>query len=108
MEKLDNFIKIMVIGLMTIISIIIITIHIGIIASISTIFILFILLYILNKRHDIKPIEKQSSKKVNIVLAVILFVTALTIRVVLAKILQILPESDFALLIDASRKLAAR
>ncbi len=108
MEKLNNIIKVMIVGIMAIVSIIIITVHIGIIPSISTIFILFVLLYILNKKHDIKAIEKQSSKKINIVLAVILFITALTIRILLVKLLQISPESDFALLINASKNLAVR
>lgn len=109
MEKLSNIIRIIIIGIMAIISTIIITIYIGIIASIAIIFLLFILLYLLNKKYDIElPEEKSSSKKVNIILAIILFLTALTVRLLLVKLLKISPESDFALLIDASKNLAAR
>lgn len=108
MEKLNNIIKAIIVGVMAIISLIIITVHVGIIASISIILILLILIYVLNKKHNIKAVEKQPSKKANILLAIILFIAALTIRILLVKLLQISPESDFALLIDASKNLSVR
>lgn len=108
MEKLNSFIKIMIIAIMAVISLIITTTYLGIIASLVLVSLLFIFLYILNKKYDMKLTEKQNSRKINIVLAIILFILSFAIRILLVKLLQISPESDFALLINASKELASR
>ena len=108
MEKLYKILKYIIVGITTLILTIIIASYIGIITSIIMVLTLFIFLYFLNKKYDIQISQENYSKKINIILAIILFIIAFTIRILLVKLLQISPESDFAVLIDASKQLALR
>lgn len=108
MEKLNKILKYIIVGIITLILTIIIASYIGIITSIIMVLALFIFLYFLNNKYDIQISQENYSKKFNIILAIILFIIAFTIRILLVKLLQISPESDFALLIDASKQLALR
>lgn len=108
MEKLNSLLKFIIIGLSFIILIIIISSYKNA-ACFILMPLLFVLLYTLNKQCGINSsAQKDSSKKINIILAILLFVIALVIRLVLVKLLDISPESDFALLINASSQLAKR
>lgn len=107
MEKINKILKYIIVGVLIFILIIIIASYIGISTTILIFLILFIISYFLNKKYEIAT-RHDNCSKFNIVLAVILFIVAFTIRICLVKLLQIVPESDFALLIDASSQLALR
>ncbi len=108
MEKIDKLLQYTIIAITILITIIIITTYIGIINSILLTFLIFILLYLFNKKiNDISiPSRKNDSIKSNIILSIILFVFSFAIRIFLLKLLDIMPESDFALLFKSSKQLS--
>ena len=81
MEKLNKILKYIIVGITTLILTIIIASYIGIITSIIMVLTLFIFLYLLYKKYDIQISQKDYSKKFNIILAIILFIIAFTIRI---------------------------
>lgn len=107
MEKINKILKYIIVGVLIFILSIIIASYIGIFSTTLILLILFIILYFLNKKHEI-IIRHENCPKFNIILAVTLFMVAFTIRICLVKILQIVPESDFSLIINASSQLALR
>lgn len=108
MEKIDKLLQYTIIAITILITIIIITTYIGIINSILLTFLIFILLYLFNKKiNEISiPSRKNDSIKSNIILSIILFVFSFAIRIFLLKLLDIMPESDFALLFKSSKQLS--
>lgn len=83
MLKLNRILKYIIIGIITLILAIIIANYIGIITSIIILLTFFIFLYFLNKKYDIQISQEDYSKKINIILAIILFICVGHIKQVL-------------------------
>lgn len=109
MESINKILKLIIISVFALILTIILASHIGIIWSSIIIFSLFFIIYFLNKKYIIKNnTDIIKLNKNNIIIPIILFFIAFTIRIILVNLLKISPQSDFALLINASKQLSNR